>query len=213
MFLFFSTFVVRSFLSELRCRGFLLVFCSFLFERRWGKCFVELAWLTTFLFNVGLACSRSFLLELNSRSFMFGCRSFLFDRRWRKYFVELAWLIYWACTVFYWSCAVGFSCWAFAVCCMSGGAGSALFGSRACAVFFCWSWTFEASCWAFVVFVGMVVVGANFVELARLNVFVSELRFRGLLLGCCGFLFERRKGKCFVELARLIIVLCRVGWA
>jgi len=40
---------------------------------------------------------------------------------------------------------------------------------------------------------------------------VSELRFRGLLLlGFRSFLFERRKGKCFIELARLI-VLFRVG--
>jgi hypothetical protein len=39
---------------------------------------------------------------------------------------------------------------------------------------------------------------------------VSELRFRGLLLGFRGFLLERRKGKYFVELARLI-VLFRVG--
>jgi hypothetical protein len=39
---------------------------------------------------------------------------------------------------------------------------------------------------------------------------VSELRFRGLLLGFRSFVFERRKGKCFVELARLI-VLFRVG--
>ena len=42
-------------------------------------------------------------------------------------------------------------------------------------------------------------------------IFVSELRFRGLLLsGFRRFLFERRKGKCFDELARLII-LFRVG--
>ena len=39
---------------------------------------------------------------------------------------------------------------------------------------------------------------------------MSELRFRGLLLGFRGFLLERRKGKYFVELARLI-VLFRVG--
>ena len=39
---------------------------------------------------------------------------------------------------------------------------------------------------------------------------MPELHFRGLLLGFRGFLFERRKGKCFVELARLII-LFRVG--
>ena len=40
---------------------------------------------------------------------------------------------------------------------------------------------------------------------------MSELRFRGLLLlGFRSFLFERRKGKCFIELARLI-VLFRVG--
>ena len=40
---------------------------------------------------------------------------------------------------------------------------------------------------------------------------MSELRFRGLLLlGFRSFLFERRKGKCFVELARLID-LFRVG--
>ena len=45
---------MRSFLLELRCRSSLLVFCSFLFEQRWGKCFVELAWLN-FLFGVGLA--------------------------------------------------------------------------------------------------------------------------------------------------------------
>jgi hypothetical protein len=37
-----------------------------------------------------------------------------------------------------------------------------------------------------------------------------ELRFRGLLLGFRCFLFERRKGKCFVALAQLV-VLFRVG--
>ena len=36
---------------------------------------------------------------------------------------------------------------------------------------------------------------------------MSELRFRGLLLGFRGFLIEeRRKGKCFFELARLIVL-------
>ena len=40
---------------------------------------------------------------------------------------------------------------------------------------------------------------------------MSELCFRGiLLLGFRSFLFEQRKRKCFVELARLI-VLFRVG--
>ena len=39
---------------------------------------------------------------------------------------------------------------------------------------------------------------------------MPELHFRGLLLGFRGFLFERRKGQCFVGLARLI-VLFRVG--
>ena len=65
------------------------------------------------------------------------------------------------------------------------------------------SWAFEASFWAFVSHVGAVVTGANFVELSCGYIFVSELRFRGiLLLGFRSFLFERRKGKCFVELAR-----------
>ena len=44
----------RNFLLELRCRIFLLSCRGFLFEQRRGKYFVELAWLTTFLFNVGL---------------------------------------------------------------------------------------------------------------------------------------------------------------
>ena len=86
-----------------------------------------------------------------------------------------------------------------------------LISRRACAVF-CWSWTFEASCWAFVAHVGAVVTGANFVKLNyRGYILVSEVRFRGiLLLGFRSFLFERHKGKCFVGLARLI-VLFRVG--
>ena len=55
-----STFgLLAQFLLELRCRSFLLIGLldsrSFLLERRWGKCFVELAWSTTFLFVVGLA--------------------------------------------------------------------------------------------------------------------------------------------------------------
>ena len=54
MFLLLFNVCRAQFLLELRCRSFLLVFCSFLFEWRWGKCFVELAWLN-FLFNVGLA--------------------------------------------------------------------------------------------------------------------------------------------------------------
>jgi hypothetical protein len=37
---------------------------------------------------------------------------------------------------------------------------------------------------------------------------MSKLCFRVLLLGFRSFLFERRKGKCFVELARLIVVFC-----
>ena len=59
---------------------------------------------------------------------------------------------------------------------------------------------------------GAVVTGANFVKLNyRGYILVSEVRFRGiLLLGFRSFLFERHKGKCFVELARLI-VLFRVG--
>jgi len=58
--------------------------------------------------------------------------------------------------------------------------------------------------------VGAVVTGAHFVELARLHFCV------GVAFGACCwafvvfYLFERRKGKCFVELARLII-LFRVG--
>ena len=52
--LLFNVYCRAQFLLELRGRSFLLVFCSFLFEWRWGKCFVELACLN-FLFNVGLA--------------------------------------------------------------------------------------------------------------------------------------------------------------
>ena len=88
------------------------------------------------------------------------------------------------------------------------------------------SWAFEVPWWAFAVFCwrgGGKVVIYHFVGLARLIffdsrwacvivIFVSELRFRSLLLGFRSFLFGRCEGKSFVELARLI-VLFHVGLA
>ena len=72
-------------------------------------------------------------------------------------------------------------------------------------------------------FVRAVVTGDNFVGLTRLNflfrvrwacaIFVSELRFRGLLLGFRSFLFEWREGNSFVGLLARLVVLFHFGLA
>ena len=78
----------------------------------------------------------------------------------------------------------------------------------------------EICCLAFAVFVRAVVTGDDFVGLARLNyfvsrwawaTFVSEFRFRGILLGFRSFLLERHGGELFVALAPLIVLFisCR----
>ena len=109
------------FLLELRCRGFLLIFCGFLFERRWGKCLRNVLLSSRgsiFCSALGL---RNFLFELRCRIFLLGCRSFLFGRWWGKCFVELVWSTAFFSTV--WlaragsrrSCTIGVSWWAVAV--------------------------------------------------------------------------------------------------